>query len=289
MQQNPKATTGSNAVKSVTITGGNAGIGFATAKLFLAKGYKVTIVGRSKERLEVAQKELGEVGIGICDISSLPSIDTFVKNTDPIDILVNNAGISLTEYKKSDMNQELTFQTNHLGTMYLTLRMLENKKLNENGVIIVLSSKLHLKAIKDVNYFDNLAEANFKGLPEYNQTKLFNLLFTRYLVTKYLPLKFPDLHYKVATVHPGYIPTEITRDMTKTTKFFYKYVLRWVGVSTTVEDAAGRILKCVTDPGSNGKYIGNKGYEEPSSFAKDDADALALWNKSMDILKLNKD
>src|ERR1700712_1859760 len=116
MEQEVKAVNSNS--KTVTITGGNAGIGFATAKLFLSKGYKVTIVGRSKERLEAAQKELGgKVEIAICDISSLSSIDTFVKNTGAMDILVNNAGISLTEYKKSAMDQELTFQTNHLGTM----------------------------------------------------------------------------------------------------------------------------------------------------------------------------
>ena len=54
----------------VLITGANVGIGKAAAKLFLSQDYKVTIVGRSKDKLEAAKTELGNVNIGICDISS---------------------------------------------------------------------------------------------------------------------------------------------------------------------------------------------------------------------------
>jgi NAD(P)-dependent dehydrogenase (short-subunit alcohol dehydrogenase family) len=45
--------------KTALITGGNSGIGLATAKLFVAEGAKVVITGRNKETLEAAAKELG--------------------------------------------------------------------------------------------------------------------------------------------------------------------------------------------------------------------------------------
>jgi NAD(P)-dependent dehydrogenase (short-subunit alcohol dehydrogenase family) len=44
--------------KTAFITGGNSGIGLATAKLFVAEGAKVTITGRNKETLAAAAKEL---------------------------------------------------------------------------------------------------------------------------------------------------------------------------------------------------------------------------------------
>ncbi len=47
------------AAKTAWITGGNAGIGLATARVFVAEGAKVLITGRNKTTLEAAAKELG--------------------------------------------------------------------------------------------------------------------------------------------------------------------------------------------------------------------------------------
>ena len=45
--------------KTAWITGGNAGIGLATARAFVAEGAQVLITGRNKATLEAAAKELG--------------------------------------------------------------------------------------------------------------------------------------------------------------------------------------------------------------------------------------
>ena len=216
----------------VVVTGGNSGIGFAAAKLFLSKGYKVTIVGRSKDRLEEARTKLeGNVEIGICDICSIASVDEFVKSIGKIDILANNAGVVMGEYKTSELGQELTFSTNHLGTMYLTVRLLENSKINERGSIVVVSSLMHMGGSKDADYFDKITEKNFSGYRAYSQSKLFNLLFARYLVTKYLPETYNGLSIKVTSVHPGYVPdTDISRSM---------------GIVNTLNTMVSTVLGCV--------------------------------------------
>ena len=273
--------------KHVVITGGNVGIGFATAKLFKSKGYKVTIVGRSKDKLEAAQKHLENVDIGICDLSVIKSIDEYVKSTAPIDVLVNNAGVWLSEFKKSELDQELTFATNHLGTMYLTLELMKHNKLTNNASIVVVSSDLHKKGVLDLEYFDKLNATNFNGMNSYSQSKLYNLLFALYLVNKYLPQHYADKHFKVTSVHPGFIPTT---ELKRQTNFFIStlmdYVLPLMPFTTTVEDAANRILTAVEDSESNGKYVGNKGYEETTELAKNEEYATELWKKSVSLLKL---
>ncbi len=51
--------------KTVLITGGNSGIGLATAKLFAAEGARVAITGRNPETLATAQKEVGADSLAI--------------------------------------------------------------------------------------------------------------------------------------------------------------------------------------------------------------------------------
>src|SRR5260221_6561115 len=46
--------------KVALITGGNSGIGFATARLFVAEGARVGITGRNPKTLQQAAKELGD-------------------------------------------------------------------------------------------------------------------------------------------------------------------------------------------------------------------------------------
>src|SRR3954470_23587062 len=51
--------------RTALITGGNSGIGLATAKLFVAEGAKVAITGRNQATLEAAARELGPNAIAI--------------------------------------------------------------------------------------------------------------------------------------------------------------------------------------------------------------------------------
>ncbi len=86
--------------KVTVITGGNSGIGLATAKLFHSEGAHVIITGRRSEVLASAAKEVGPRALGITtDTSNLNDIDNLYqeiqKKYGTIDVLFLNAGIAL--------------------------------------------------------------------------------------------------------------------------------------------------------------------------------------------------
>lgn len=85
--------------KVALITGGNSGIGLATAKLFLQEGAKVAISGRDAITLKRAKAELGGDALAIrADVGSLKEIDAMYSQIEKafgkIDILFANAGIA---------------------------------------------------------------------------------------------------------------------------------------------------------------------------------------------------
>jgi len=84
--------------KTALITGGNSGIGLATAKLFVAEGAKVTITGRNKETLEAAARELGPNALAVAaDATDIAATEAAIKRAaekfGKLDIVFANAGI----------------------------------------------------------------------------------------------------------------------------------------------------------------------------------------------------
>jgi NAD(P)-dependent dehydrogenase (short-subunit alcohol dehydrogenase family) len=84
--------------KTAFITGGNSGIGLATARRFIAEGARVAITGRRQETLDAAATELGDNLLAIqADTRDVASIDRAVAEAvrafGKLDIVFANAGI----------------------------------------------------------------------------------------------------------------------------------------------------------------------------------------------------
>ena len=85
--------------KTAVITGGNSGIGLATARLFVAEGARVAIVGRNQQTLDAVAKELGHGTIALnADVSDTAAMGVALREAAAllgrIDILFANAGIA---------------------------------------------------------------------------------------------------------------------------------------------------------------------------------------------------
>jgi len=83
--------------KTAVITGGNSGMGYATAKKFKELGANVIMTGRNKQAVENAASELGVTGL-VADQANLSDIDTLVSQVKDkfsrVDILFINAGVA---------------------------------------------------------------------------------------------------------------------------------------------------------------------------------------------------
>lgn len=134
--------------KVAVITGGNSGIGFATAKLFIAEGAKVIITGRRQESVEKAVKELGDQAKGIVsDTGNMKDINKLraqVAAIHPaIDVLFLNAGIakfaSVEEADEATFDEQ--FNINVKGS-YFTIQQL--LPLLKDGSSIVLNTSINI-------------------------------------------------------------------------------------------------------------------------------------------------
>lgn len=136
--------------KTVAITGGNSGIGLATAKLFHEEGAKVAISGRDQKTLDDAVKAIGEGTLAVkADVSKLEDIDKFFAQIatkfGKIDALFANAGIAKFA-PVSDSSEQMfdeTFDINVKG-LYFTLQK-AIPLLNDNAGIVLNSSVVNTK------------------------------------------------------------------------------------------------------------------------------------------------
>ncbi|MBT9315537.1 SDR family oxidoreductase [Leptothoe spongobia] len=138
--------------KTAVITGGTTGIGFETAKLFIAEDAQVIITGRSQTRLDEAVAALGPNATGIkADVQSLDELDRLaiqVKNTvGQFDILFANAGIAkranFRDVTEADFDQEVAI--NFKGAFF-TVQKLE-PLMNNGGSIILTTTVLDQTAL----------------------------------------------------------------------------------------------------------------------------------------------
>lgn len=179
--------------KTAVITGGNSGIGYATAKQLKEQGANVIITGRRKEAIEKAALELGVTAIAAdqSNISDIEKLATQVKaDFGSVDILFINAGIA------------------GLGTIEQTTEELYDSIMNVNlkGAFFTLSKFIPI--LKDgasvVFLSSNTASMPGPGSSVYSASKTALNSFMRSAALELAPRKI-----RVNSVSPGPTQTEV--------------------------------------------------------------------------------
>src|SRR5215469_8759567 len=131
--------------KIAVITGGNSGIGLATAQRFVQEGAHVFITGRRQSELDKAVKQIGRNVIGVQgDVSNLADLDrlydTVKQQKGRIDILFANAGIleSAPLGSISESQFDKIFNINVKGILFSVQKALP--LFQDDGSIILTSS-----------------------------------------------------------------------------------------------------------------------------------------------------
>jgi len=185
--------------KFALITGGNSGIGLATARAFVAEGARVAITGRDPRTLQAAQKELGRDALVLqSDVTDLKQIDELFaqlkKHFGALDILFANAGIgrfkSLADTTEETFDQ--IFDINVKGVFFTVQKAIP---LLRPGASIILDASIG-------------ARVGRPGAAAYAASKAAVRTFARNFSADLAPLGI-----RVNAVSPGMIATPIwTRD-----------------------------------------------------------------------------
>jgi NAD(P)-dependent dehydrogenase (short-subunit alcohol dehydrogenase family) len=188
-----EVTMGKLTGKISVVTGGNSGIGLATAKRFVAEGAFVYITGRRQANLDAAVKEIGSSVTAVQgDVSSLQDLDRLFdqikREKGRVDILFANAGggdlVPLGSY--TEQHFDSTFNANVKGLVFTVQKALP---LMPEGATIVLNASI-------------VSSKGFPNMGVYNATKAAVRSFARTWTNE-----LKDRKIRVNVVSPGPIDT----------------------------------------------------------------------------------
>ena len=190
-------------MKTIWITGGSSGIGFATAEIFLKNNWRVIISSSNIQKLEDAKKRMNNkvstnnLYILKCDISLEDEVKKIISKIEndiaKIDIaLLNAAAYSPNKNQNFDIkNYKLLLDVNLKGTLYC-INSLKDFMQGRDNIIAIVSSPI-----------------GYRGWPTsgaYGMTKAAQLNLAESLY-----FDFKKLNINVKVINPGFIDTEATK------------------------------------------------------------------------------
>ncbi|MCB0246314.1 MAG: SDR family NAD(P)-dependent oxidoreductase [Anaerolineae bacterium] len=278
------------------ITGGNSGIGFATAGKLAAKGFHVILASRNQQ---TSAQAIGRICAGnpSASVESIPldlasfaavrqCVATFQAKGYPLHLLINNAGGSVAGERASFTADgfEMTFGTNHLGHFLLTNLLLDNLKQSAPARVITVSSQKHVpgyggKGAPDFDYDNLKGEKYYDTQVFYRNSKLANMWFAYELQRR-----LAGTGVTSNAVCPGFVPEAIgNRRTSALDRLMYKQILPRMPFARSLEQASSSYMVAATDPryeSVGGKFIVD-GKEIPSSDESyDEEKARRLWEMS---------
>jgi NAD(P)-dependent dehydrogenase (short-subunit alcohol dehydrogenase family) len=259
----------------IIVTGGNNGVGKATAAALAGAGHSVVIACRSIPKAERAAAEMaGDVEVAQLDLADLASVRAFADSVDSVDVLVNNAGVMGLPLTRTVYGFEAHMGTNHLGHFALTCLL--GDKIRDR-VICVASAMYALGRIHfdDLNWYTR----KYSKSAAYAESKLANLLFVHELSSRGVLAYASD---------PGMTDTGITRSAAGRLPVGERNPV-WRILQTPAEGARASIQAVTTDLPS-GTYLaprfnqwGRPKVTKLRAKARDPVTARKLWELSAEL------
>jgi len=198
--------------RTVLVTGGTDGIGYATTRRLVYDGATVILHAQDQRRGEDALARLIKAGaeplrlqLVVADFTRLAEVTELSRQITAelpaLDLLINNAAIAGPERRTySGDGHEMTFQVNYLAPYMLTTALTDHIA-KVQGRVINVSSALHRGA--SVGFNDLARARHYSRLAVYAQSKLALTMFTR---------SFAEAnagHLSALSVHPGVFDTKL--------------------------------------------------------------------------------
>ncbi len=276
--------------KVILLTGGNSGIGKATALALAKLGASLVLVCRDESRAQSAKDEIlrktGNSSIELITANLLLQNEVrkaaaeFQSNHSRLDVLINNAGTNYPRYAETEDGIERTMAVNYFAPFLLTNLLLELLEKTGSSRIVNVASVGHFRANLDLDNLTRDKRMGTYGLGAYSRSKLALVLFTYELARR--------LEGKKVTancLHPGTIRTSIWNHagaMTPITKLASLFM-------KSAEEGARTTVYLATSPdveGVSGKYFDNCKPTSSSQESYNKSLATRLWDLSVKMTHL---
>jgi len=214
------------------ITGASSGIGLATARLFVEKGWCVGLGARDPQKLEESVRLLGDKWATAyqMDVTDPASVEAALKafgehSGGRLDALVNSAGVLVAGHFEEVplAKHHAVLDTNLKGlvnTLHVAFPLLKNNA--EGAVVVNISSASALYGAPD--------------FASYSASK-----FAVRALTEALNLEWARFNIKVSDVMPPFVDTPMLDPSVRTNL----KAISWLGVNLTPEDVAASVWENV--------------------------------------------
>ncbi|ULE32801.1 SDR family NAD(P)-dependent oxidoreductase [Mycobacterium sp. IDR2000157661] len=255
----------------VIVTGGNSGVGKATATALAAAGHSVLIACRDVEKGRQAASDMpGDVELAPLDLGDLASVRMFADSVKTVDVLVNNAGVMGMPLTRTADGFESHMGINHLGHYLLTCLLAD--RITDRVISVASATYLYCRLhLDDLNWHTR----RYSKWSAYGESKLANLLFVAELTRRGMRAYASD---------PGATDTDITRSLDMGEHRRMRRLLH------TPEQGARATLAAVGTEMPSGTYFAPRfnqvGRPKPTTLRPKATDALSaqrLWNLSAEL------
>jgi len=278
--------------KLVVISGATSGIGYITAHKYASHGANLLCINRNPRKSEALRREIeNQYGVEChyktADLSNLHDVHRIAEALgmieSPIDVLIHNAGVYLTKREITPDGLEKVFVVHYLSSFIINYLLMEKLKSQQNARILLVNSEGHRFAAWGLKLDDlNWEKHHYSGLKSYGSAKTAQLL-SMIVFDEH----FNNTNVTINAMHPGAVKTDTGQENGPVYRWFKRNfhdrglksseisaeALYYLGVSKEIESVSGKFFNLTTE-------------EEPAPPALDKEVAYELWEKSMEMGRL---